>query len=617
MGHKNLAGAVADLERHGHLKRIDVELDPNLEIPALHRRVSAAGGPALLFTRPKGCRFSLASNLFGTIERIRFLFRDTLDSVHRLMELQADPERLARTFWRYLDIPWRGLSSLPRVAWHSPVLANSCPLEHLPKVKCWPDDGGAFVTLPLVYSEDPAKRGWRHSNLGMYRVQLDGNEYLPNQEVGIHYQIHRGIGVHHTKAVAQGNPLGVNVIVGGPPAWTISAVMPLPEGIPEIAFAGVLAGRPVRLSRFPGANRFHCPVWSDADFAICGQIHGNQVKPEGPFGDHLGYYSLTHDFPVLKVDGVFHRKDAIWPFTVVGRPPQEDSAFGAFIHELTGDVIPSRLPGVKAVHAIDEAGVHPLLFALGSERYTPYQGYNGPAELLTQANLILGTGQLSLAKFLFILDSGAVPGLDIHNKASFLEHLFSRIDFTRDLHFQTNTTIDTLDYSGTGLNRGSKVVFAAGGPPIRKLTSSVDGFDHLPGGLEKPRLCFPGVLAVKAPSFAPAGSGQSGDIRKIASDIPIDHPVNRFAIICLSDDPDFLSANLSNWLWACFTRSDPARDLDGVGAFTLDKHWGCKGSLILDARTKPHLAPPLLENEQTTKRIEELATKGGPLCGLF
>jgi len=194
MGHKNLAGAVADLERHGHLKRIDVELDPNLEIPALHRRVSAAGGPALLFTRPKGCRFSLASNLFGTIERIRFLFRDTLDSVHRLMELQADPERLARTFWRYLDIPWRGLSSLPRVAWHSPVLANSCPLEHLPKVKCWPDDGGAFVTLPLVYSEDPAKRGWRHSNLGMYRVQLDGNEYLPNQEVGIHYQIHRDCG---------------------------------------------------------------------------------------------------------------------------------------------------------------------------------------------------------------------------------------------------------------------------------------------------------------------------------------------------------------------------------------------------------------------------------------
>ena len=617
MGHKNLAEAVADLERSGRLRRIDTELDPNLEIPAVHRRVSAAGGPALLFTRPKGCKFPLASNLFGTLDRIRFLFRDTLDSVHRLMELQADPERMARTFWRYLDIPWRGLSALPRRAWQAPVLSHSCPLDELPKVKCWPGDGGAFVTLPLVYSEDPDKKGWRQSNLGMYRVQLDGNDYLPNQEVGLHYQIHRGIGVHHTRAIASGNPLGVNVMVGGPPAWTIAAVMPLPEGIPEIAFAGVLAGRPVRLARFPGSRPFHGPVWSEADFSICGQVADNVTKPEGPFGDHLGYYSLTHDFPLLKVDNVFHRKDAIWPFTVVGRPPQEDSAFGAFIHELTGSVIPSRLPGVKAVHAIDEAGVHPLLFALGSERYAPFREYDGPAELLTQANLILGTGQLSLAKFLFILDSGAAPGLDIHDKASFLEHLLSRIDFSRDLHFQTKTTIDTLDYSGTGLNRGSKVVFAAGGPTIRKLATSLEGLGRLPEGLEKARVCFPGVLAVKAPPFSPPGSDQSGDIRKLARAIPVDHPINDFAMICLTDDPDFLAANLSNWLWACFTRSDPARDLDGVGAFTLDKHWGCKGCLILDARNKPHLAPPLQESEKTTRRIEELAARGGPLHGLF
>lgn len=620
MGYKNLAQAVADLERTGQLKRIDAEVNPSLEIPAIQRRVSAAGGPALLFTRPMGSPFPLVSNLFGTIERIRFLFRDTLDSVHRLLEVQADPERMARTFWRYWDLPWRGLSALPRRAWRAPVLSHTTDLLNLPKVKCWPKDGGAFVTLPLVYSEDPSRRGWRQSNLGMYRVQLDGNEYVPNKEVGLHYQIHRGIGVHHTTAISRNEPLGVSVMVGGPPAWTIAAVMPLPEGIPECAFAGVLAGRPVRMARFPGAKPWHPPVWADADFAICGLIRPGVNRPEGPFGDHLGYYSLKHDFPVLQVDRTFHRKDAIWPFTVVGRPPQEDSAFGAFIHELTSGVVPKRLPGVKGVHAVDEAGVHPLLFALGSERYTPYQesgSYKGPAELLTQANLILGTGQLSLAKYLFILDAAVAPGISLKDKPAFLAAVLGRMDFTRDLHFQTKTTIDTLDYSGEGLNQGSKVVFAAGGPIFRTLVHSLDGLDQLPAGLDQPRLCFPGVLALRAPRFAPAGSGQPGDIREIAKSIPLDHPINRFAMVCLTDHSDFLSANLANWLWATFTRSDPARDLDGVGAFTVNKHWGCKGVLILDARPKPHHAPLLEEDPQTIRRVEELAARGGPLHGLF
>ncbi len=619
MAHKNLAQAVADLERTGQLKRIDVEVHPSLEIPAIQRRVSASGGPALLFTRPLGSQFPLASNLFGTLDRIRFLFRDTLDSVHRLLEIQADPERLVRSFWRYWDLPWRGLCALPRRAWRAPVLAHNLDIEGLPKVKSWPGDGGSFVTLPLVYSEDPSRRGWRHSNLGMYRVQLDGNEYLPNREVGLHYQIHRGIGVHHTQAIAQHEPLGVSVMVGGPPAFTIAAVMPLPEGIPEAAFAGVLAGRPVRLARFPGENAVHPPVWADADFALCGVIRPGVNKPEGPFGDHLGYYSLKHDFPVLQVDRAFHRKDAIWPFTVVGRPPQEDSAFGAFIHELTRSVVPKRLPGVKGVHAVDEAGVHPLLFALGSERYAPYEvgSYKGPAELLTQANLILGTGQLSLAKYLFILDSAVEPGLSLMDKPAFLAALLSRIDFTRDLHFQTKTTIDTLDYSGDGLNQGSKVTFAAGGPIRRQLVHTLDGLDQLPSGLDQPRLCFPGVLALRSPPFGLPGSGYPGDLREIAKSIPLHHPINRFALVCLTDNPDFLSANLANWLWASFTRSDPARDLDGVEAFTLNKHWGCKGALILDARPKPHHAPLLEEDPQTIRRVEGLASRGGPLHGLF
>ncbi len=617
MGHSSTRACLLDLERHGHLARIDAELDPILEIPAVHRRVSAAGGPALWFTRPRGCSFSLASNLYGTLERIRLIFRDTLPAVHRLMELQAEPEKMARTFWRFLDIPWKGLAALPRPAWSGPVLQQTCALSALPRLTCWPRDGGAFVTLPLVYSEDPQRPGWRQSNLGMYRVQLDGNDYLPDKEVGLHYQIHRGIGVHQAKAVARGESLGVSVMVGGPPAWTISAVMPLPEGIPEIAFAGVLAGRPVRLRRAPGLDRSTAPVWTDADFAIVGSISPHETKPEGPFGDHLGYYSLVHDFPVMNVARVHHRSDAIWPFTVVGRPPQEDSAFGAFIHELTGRVIPAKLPGIHAVHAVDEAGVHPLLFALGSERYTPYQPGDGPAELLTQANAILGTGQLSLAKYLLILNKQDVPQLDIEDKGAFLQEVLRRIDWRRDLHFQTRTTIDTLDYSGEGLNRGSKVVWAASGPIVRDLATDLVGCDRLPEGLSDARLCFPGVVAIQAPPFAPSGSGLPGDSARLAASIPLDHPITRFTLICLCDDSAFLSANLRNWLWACFTRSDPARDLQGVGAFIKDKHWGCEGALILDARTKPHLAWPLEEDPQIEKRIESLAVRGGPLHGLF
>src|SRR5439155_1263669 len=162
------------------------------------------------------------------------------------------------------------------------------------------------------------------SNLGMYRVQLSGGEYEPDREVGLHYQIHRGIGVHHAAALRQGVPFRVNLFVGGPPALTLAAVMPLPEGMPELAFAGALGGRRVRLACPQGRERL--PVFADADFCIVGTVDPERLLPEGPFGDHLGYYSLAHPFPVLNVERVYHRDGAIWPFTVVGRPPQEDTS---------------------------------------------------------------------------------------------------------------------------------------------------------------------------------------------------------------------------------------------------------------------------------------------------
>ena len=295
----------------------------------------------------------------------------------------------------------------PRYVSRGPVFDHEIRVSDLPQIWSWPRDGGPFITLPQVYTEDPARPGWRHSNLGMYRVQLAGNRYRPDAEVGLHYQIHRGIGVHHAAAIGSGEPLRVSVFVGGTPAMTLAAVMPLPEGMSELSFAGALAGHSHSARR---ASRLASRLCRGRFLHRGPRRPPSRQLPEGPFGDHLGYYSLEHDFPVLEVEHVFHRTGAIWPFTSVGRPPQEDTTFGALIHELTGPVVPTLVPGLQAVHAVDAAGVHPLLLAIGSERYVPYASGRQPRELLTQANAILGQGQLSLAKYLLIVAGDDDPG---------------------------------------------------------------------------------------------------------------------------------------------------------------------------------------------------------------
>ena len=306
MSHRNLTACIADLQRAGRLVRIEEEIDPHLEAAAIHRRVYRAGGPAVFFARVKGTPFPMVSNLFGTLERTRFLFRDTLESVRRLVELKTDPAKLRRP-WRYWKMPFVAWRMRPKFVHSGPVLAHTTTLSRLPQLQCWPLDGGAFVTLPQVYTENPDTPGWMKSNLGMYRVQLSGNDYESDRECGLHYQIHRGIGVHHAAALARGEPLAVNVAIGGRPALAIAAVMSLPEGMPELAFAGALGGRRVRMCS-PG-GKGSLPLPADADFVISGFINPTETKREGPFGDHLGYYSLAHDFPVMKVNAVYHVKE--------------------------------------------------------------------------------------------------------------------------------------------------------------------------------------------------------------------------------------------------------------------------------------------------------------------
>ncbi len=613
LGYRSLEEAIVDLEKHGHLCRIREEIDPCLQAPSVHRRVHQAGGPAIYFERLKGSSFPAVSNLFGTMERARFLLRHSLQGAKALVKLKAKPPAFFQKPWSYRRAPLALLHSLPLPSLSAPVLRCSTSINKLPLIQSWPKDGGPFITLPQVYTENPAKKASVfHSNLGMYRIQMQGNLYKTNKQVGLHYQIQRGIGVHHAQAIEKGLPLFASIFVGGNPAHMLAAVMPLPENIPELLFAGILANRNFRYKRLGPYL-----ASSEADFCIMGRVE-KHLLPEGPFGDHLGYYAMRHDFPVLRIEAVYHRPGAIWPFTVVGRPPQEDSIFGSLIQELCAPMIPASIPGLKTMHAVDAAGVHPLMLAIGRESHRPYDRKR-PSELLSLANAILGFGQASLAKYLFIVAGEDNPELDARNIEKFFVHLLERADWKRDLHFQTCTSMDTLDYTGTALHEGSRLVIAAAGRKIRSLAFHPPSSLVCPASFHSPLIAMPGILALSGPVFTSYAQAAK-EMQSLAAHLKKklnSGLMQRLPLIVIADESGFAAKNINNFLWICFTRSDPARDIYGVDSYFQDKHWSCKGPLIIDARIKGHHAPPLAEDPRVEKSVDALGAKGASLHGII
>ena len=634
MSYANLSACITDLEKSGRLRRIDdLEIDPHLELAAVQRRAYQKGGPALLFTRLKGTPFPALANLFGTMERTRYIFRSSLRRVEALLKVKADPMAALKHPWRFAGVPLAAVSMLPRRVKSGPALFGKTRLSALPQLVSWPGDGGPYITLPQVYTEDPARGGLFASNLGMYRVQIGGNAYVPDEEAGLHYQIHRGIGPHHMEALRRGIDLPVHIFVGGPPALSMAAVMPLPDSVPEICFAGALAGRRIAMIMPGKDNGLALPVPAEADFCIAGRLvcRGGvpSLKKEGPFGDHLGYYSLGHDFPVLKVEAVYHRKDAVWPFTSVGRPPQEDTVFGDFIHELTANMVPTVFSGVREVHAVDAAGVHPLLLAIGSERYVPFAEDRIPQELLTNGCNLLGTTQTSLSKYVLIAAHEDDRELRTRDIPGFFSHILYRTDFARDLHFITRTTMDTLDYSGTSLNQGSKLLWAAAGEPVRRLATDLPSALTLPEAFGKVQLFAPGILLVKGPRHTMPRGSQDEAVRKLALHLgavlkqkkepalaPLAGMKPQIALVVVVDDVSFTRATWENFLWVTFTRSDPATDIYGAHEQSHCKHWGCEAPLVIDARMKSFHAPPLEDDPDVMRRIDQWGAQGGPLYGL-
>ncbi|MCF0215080.1 MAG: UbiD family decarboxylase [Fibrobacteraceae bacterium] len=590
----SLKQALLDLEKNGMLKRVYQEVDPNLEMAAIAQAAYAAQGPALLFEKVKGSRFSAVCNLFGTEKRTQFLFRHTIESTKTAVQFKSNPIDFFKTPSpaKMIQAAKAGISSLPkRVSAHHMKHFQECALSDLPQIKCWPMDGGAFLTLPQVASRPSENSSIMATNVGMYRIQISGNDYILNKECGLHYQIKRDIARHHQKALEENRPLKVSIFLGGPPAHTMAAIMPMPENLSELIFAGMLSGRRFRYFIHNGYI-----VSADADFCILGEV-AKGLKPEGPFGDHVGYYSGCHDFPYLKVYKVLCKKDAIYPFTVVGRPPQEDTSFGQFIHQITKPMVPASLPGVCAVHAVDAAGVHPLCLALGSESFKPFDKDREPMELLKTANALLGFNQVSLTKYLMIAAKEDAPNLDVNHVGAFFAHMLERIHFNRDLHFQTSTTVDTLDYTGSSLNHGSKLVLVAAGSPCRTLRNNADDLLslNLPKGFDGVKVVMEGILAIQG----------AGLVQNLAIALENWEYRENYPWISIVDKLNDIK-NFDDFLWITFTRSDPAKDVSGVSPQFCHKHFTIASPMIVDARIKPHHQKPLERPLDVEKRAQQI-----------
>jgi len=567
--------AFLDLLRHrGELVEVTAEVDPRLELAEIHRRVIARGGPALLFRRPKGAAFPVVTNLFGTLERTTLAFgarpRQFVERVVHAAET-ALPPSLGK-LWKLRGLAWEALRVGMKRRSKGPVteVEEAPDLRRLPALTSWHSDGGPFLTLPLVYTEHPTSG---KPNLGMYRMQVHDAT-----TTGMHFQIHKGGGFHHHEAERLGRGLPATVFLGGPPALVLAAIAPLPEDVPELLLASLLLGE--RLPRVHGKAPH--PLVAACEFAFHGTIAAGERRSEGPFGDHFGYNSLAHDFPVFRVEKVFRRKDAIFPATVVGRPRQEDYYIGDFLQDLLSPLFPLVMPAVREIWAFGETGFHSLAAArVRPERYA--------REALGGALRILGEGQLSLTKCLVVVDD---PDVSLRDARVLVPHLLARLDWRSDALVLGQTAQDTLDYTGPALHRGSKLVLLATGPAKRSLPSAFAG--SLPAGVARAVPFAPGCLVVQGLPYA---EDAAAAVRVARHPAFADWP-----LLVVVDDVDEATRSPELFLWTTFTRMEPARDLHGREAVTTRFHTGLLAPAVIDARMKPGY-PEVMEVDAATKAL--------------
>ena len=553
---------IEQLRRDGDLVEITAPVDPNQEAAEIHRRVIAAGGPALLFRNVKGADFPLVTNLFGTARRAQLAFgQRPLDFIKRLVHLAETvlPPTPAK-LWGARDLGLDLLKVGMRRVATGPVrevVTSDVRIDRLPVITSWPDDGGPFVTFPLVYTQHPAKPG---HNLGMYRLHVHDRS-----STGMHWQIGKGGGFHYALAEQKNEALPVTVFLGGPPALILSAIAPLPENLPELMLASLIAGE--RLDQTAAPNGHPHPLIANAEFALMGHVAPKLRKPEGPFGDHYGYYSLQHDYPVFNVGQIAHRKDAIYPGTVVGKPRQEDFYIGDLLQELLSPLFPLVMPAVEQLWSYGETGYHSLGAAVVKQRYK--------REAMASAFRILGEGQLSLTKFILLTDRL----VDLKDFRATLEHILARTNPQTDLYVFSNLSMDTLDYSGPAVNEGSKGVWLGLGDPIRELPRAFAPPVAPPSDVTDVRVYCGGCLVVGARPFAEDRDAPA----RIAA-----HPAFAgWPLIVVSDEPARATRSDMNFLWTTFTRFEPAADIHAASQRVVRHHITYEPPVVIDARMKP------------------------------
>jgi 4-hydroxybenzoate decarboxylase subunit C len=577
-GFPDLRAFLDQLRKDRELSVVEAEVDARLEAAEIHRRVIAAGGPALLFTRVRGAALPLATNLFGTARRAELAFgRRPARLIERLVELAETllPPTAAK-LWGARDLVGEALRIGLRSRASGPVtevVTKDVRLDTLPVLTCWPEDGGPFFTLPLVYTEHPEAPG--RSNLAVYRLQVHDA-----RSTGMHWQIGKGGGFHYAAAEARGESLPVTVFLGGPPALMLAAIAPLPENVPELMLASLIAGR--RLGRCPGPGPH--PLLADAEIALVGRVPPRLRRPEGPFGDHYGYYSLRHDYPVFEVEALCRRRDAIYPATVVGKPRQEDFFIGDLLQELLSPLFPLVMPGVRSLWSYGETGYHSLAAAVVRERYK--------RESMASAFRILGEGQLSLTKFLLLTDRP----VDLRDFRATLEHVLARTRPETDLYVFSNLSMDTLDYTGPTVNEGSKGVWLGLGDPVRELPREFRPAAPPPPEVTGVSVFCGGCLVVGGPPAA----ADPGAAARLAA-----HPAFAgWPLVVLTDEPRRAAASVINFLWTTFTRFEPAADIHSAASRVVRHHVVHEAPVLIDARTKPGFPQELGTDPDTARLVE-------------
>jgi UbiD family decarboxylase len=571
-----LRAFIEQLRRDGDLAVVQAEVDPRLEVPEIHRRVVAAGGPALLFTRCRDAELRLVTNLFGTARRAELAFgRRPLRLIRRVVELAETlmPPTAAK-LWGARDVA----GALRRVGLRrrgrSPVteiVTRDVRLDRPPALTTWPEDGGPFFTLPLVYTEHPDSG---RSNLGMYRLQVHDE-----RTTVMHWQIGKGGGFHYARAEQLDRPLDVTVFLGGPPALILSAIAPLPENVPEMMLASLIAGDKLCMVDGPGPHA----LVADAELALIGKVPPHERRPEGPFGDHYGYYSLRHDYPVFRVEQLARRRDAIVPATVVGKPRQEDFFIGDLLQELLSPLFPLVMPAVEDLWSYGETGYHSLAAAVVRERYR--------REAMASAFRILGEGQLALTKFLLVTDRR----VDLRDFRATLEHLLERTHPESDLYVLANLSMDTLDYTGPRVNEGSKGVWLGLGDAVRELPREFRPREEPPADLGPAAVFCGGCLVVGGPSHAEDPHAASRLAR---------HPAFAdWPLVVLTDEPERAAASPINFLWTTFTRFEPAADMHAARTEVLRHHLCYTAPIVIDARLKQGFPRELFCDERTDATV--------------